>query len=200
MRCEHRLRSLKVRVTRDHQIVMPLGIGEKCSLHFEQPQIDDIDRRARPELDVGDDLVIAAAPGVQLATDIAEPFDECLLDVRMDVLELHRVLEFAAFDLALDFGQGGDDQVGLIARQQADVGEHARMCLAGGDVFAVEALVEADRFGEAFDAVIGVAGEASAPGFLRGHGILYYLFAARIVAAQAASSGRNRGFGLPRYK
>ena len=57
------------------------------------------------------------------------------------------------------------------AREQADLGQHAGVGLAGADVVAVEAAVEADRLGEGLDAVVGVAAEAAAPGFLT-HGSL----------------------------
>ena len=62
--------------------------------------------------------------------------------------------------------KGGDNHGSFVVGQKADVGEHAGMGLAGSDVLAVKALIEADRFGEAFDAIIGVAAEATAPGFL----------------------------------
>ena len=53
--------------------------------------------------------------------------------------------------------------------EQADVGEHAGVGLAGDDVLAVETAVEADRFGELLDAIVGVAAETAAPGFLLCH-------------------------------
>src|SRR5262245_44180471 len=43
------------------------------------------------------------------------------------------------------------------------------MRLAGADVFAIETLNEADRLGERLDAIVGIAAESSAPGFLFGH-------------------------------
>ena len=77
-----------------------------------------------------------------------------------------------------DVVEGGDDLLGLVGGEQADLGEHAGVGLAGEDVVAVEPAVEADRFGEGFDAVVGVAAEAAAPGLLA-HGGGLELFSAR---------------------
>ena len=79
---------------------------------------------------------------------------------------LTREGEVAALDLGGDVVEGGDDLLGLVGGEQADLGEHAGVGLAGEDVVAVEAAVEADRLGEGLDAVVGVAGEPAAPGFL----------------------------------
>ena len=74
----------------------------------------------------------------------------------------------------------GDNQLGFVFGQKANMSEHARMGLARGDVFAIEALIEADRFGEAFDAIVGVARKSAAPGFLRGHDSCLDSFSARV--------------------
>jgi len=108
---------------------------------------------------------------VQLAANVAEPADERLLDVRMNVFQLDGILERAAFDFAADVVQGGDDHLRFVRAQQADVSEHAGVRLAGLNIFAIKALIEADRFGELLDAIIGAAAESAAPGFLVGHDI-----------------------------
>jgi hypothetical protein len=59
-------------------------------------------------------------------------------------------------------------------------------------------LIEADRFGELLDAIVGFAGESAAPGFLCGHGGSSVLqVPAMSPAAQAASAGDKDGIGLP---
>ena len=107
---------------------------------------------------------------MQLAADVAEPLDQGALDVRVNVFELDGERELAALDLAGDVVEGGDDLLGLVGGEQADLGEHAGVGLAGADVVAVEPAVEADRLGEGLDAVVGVAAESAAPGFLA-HGV-----------------------------
>ena len=96
-----------------------------------QPAVEVVDGVAHPQLDVGDDLVVAAAAGVQLAADVAEPLDQGPLDVRVDVFELDGERELAALDLAGDGVEGGDDLLGLVGGEQADLGEHAGVGLAG---------------------------------------------------------------------
>ena len=54
----------------------------------------------------------------------------------------------------------------LVGAEQAGLPEHAGVRLAGADVVAVEAAVEADRLGERLDAVVRLASEAAAPGLL----------------------------------
>ena len=107
---------------------------EQGPLQFEQAQVDDVDGDRDPQLHVGDDLIVAAAAGVQLAADVAEPFDQGLLDVRVDVFELDGEGEFAAFDLAADLVESGDDLLGFVGGEQADLGQHAGVGLAGEDV------------------------------------------------------------------
>ena len=59
-----------------------------------------VDRVADPEPQVGRDLVVAAAAGVELAADIAEAVDQRPLDVHVDVFQLLAELELAGGDLA----------------------------------------------------------------------------------------------------
>ena len=49
----------------------------------------------------------------------------------------------------------GADLLGLVGGEQADLGQHAGVGLAGADVVAVEPAVEGDRLGERLDAVVG---------------------------------------------
>ena len=43
----------------------------KCPLQVPDPGVDPVERLAYPKLQVGNNLVIAATPGMQFATDIA---------------------------------------------------------------------------------------------------------------------------------
>ena len=166
VRRQHRLGALQVRVAGQDQVAVALGRGQQGALQFLQPAVEVVDGVAHPELHVGDDLIVAAAAGVQLAAEVAETLDQGALDVRVDVFQGDREGELAAVDLAGDGVEGGGDLLGLVGAEQADLGEHPGVGLAGADVVAVEAAVEADRFGEGFDAVVGGAAEAAAPGLL----------------------------------
>src|SRR5262249_27370216 len=107
---------------------------------------------------------------MQLAAEVAQPFDEGTFDVCVNVFELDGERKFAALDLAGDDVKGGRDPLGLVTAEQTDLRQHAGVSLAGGDVVAVQAAVETDRFGERLDAVVGLPAEAAAPGFVT-HGV-----------------------------
>ena len=53
-----------------------------------QQRVDGVDGIADEQLQIGGDLVVAAAAGVQLAADVAQPLDQGRLDVHVDVFEL----------------------------------------------------------------------------------------------------------------
>src|SRR5262249_5805131 len=149
------------------------GQAEEGALEVREAGIEVVDGLADPELDVGDDLVVATAGGVELPADVAEPVDEGALDVRVDIFEGIRPLHLAALDLRADVGEGGADGLGLSGGEQPDLGQHAGMGLAGEDVVPEEALVVGDGLGERLDAVVGASGEPATPGLLthrRAHG------------------------------
>src|SRR5262249_32022208 len=154
---------LQVRVAGQDQIAVALGRLQQGALQLLQPAVDNVEGVAQPQLHVGDDLVVAAAAGVQLAAEVAEALDQGALDVRVDVFQPDVEGELPGVYLGGDDVKGGGELLGLVARQQADLGEHAGVGLAGADVVAVEAVVEADRLGECLDAVVGGAAEAAAP-------------------------------------
>ena len=99
VRRQHRLGPLQVRVAGQDDVAVALGRVDERPLQLAQPAVEVVDGVAHPELDVGDDLVVAAAAGVQLAADVAEPLDQGPLDVRVDVFELDGERELAALDL-----------------------------------------------------------------------------------------------------
>ena len=131
-----------------------------------QTTVEGVEGVAHPEFDVGDDLIVAAAAGVQFAADVAEPLDEGALDVRMNVFETIENSKFPASISAPMASRASTICSASSADEQADLGEHAGMGLAAEDVVPVEPAVERDGLGEGFDAIVGVAAEPAAPGFL----------------------------------
>jgi len=91
---------------------------------------------------------------VQLATDVAEPADQFLLDVHVDVFQLHMVLESPLFDLQTNGLQSRFDQPSLGFRNQAHRRQHLGMGNRSGNILRVQPLIKADAFGKAFDAAI----------------------------------------------
>ena len=77
-----------------------------------------------PELDVGRDLVVAAAGGMQLPADIADPIDQGGLDVHVDVFAFQNERECSRFDLGPNFRQSPHNLPAFIVRDQTDVRQH----------------------------------------------------------------------------
>ncbi|CAI2041383.1 Uncharacterised protein [Serratia liquefaciens] len=102
MRESHRLRALQVGIPRHHRILIGFG-----GLHQRLLQLDDrlmqiADLLFAPQLQIGRDLIVAAAAGVQLLAQIADLLDQLLLHPAVDV-----------FGIALDDCQ----RIGLDLRQ-----------------------------------------------------------------------------------
>ena len=161
-----RLRSLQVGVGRQDHSGVGLAAGDERPLQLQQQAVDRVDAVSDVELEVGGNLVVAAAGGVQLAAHVTQSFDQRRLDVHVHIFQLGAEREFSACDLLEDPVEFGDDRVSLVSSQQANLGQHSRMRLRTADVNRGQAMVKADRFGERLDARIGLAAETSTPGFL----------------------------------
>jgi hypothetical protein len=116
VRGQNRHRALQVRVSRHDDFAVAVGSFDKCSLHVEQQFVNPVDGRSRVEFQVGRDLIVATAAGVQLSSCIAESFCQPTLDVHVDVFERRLVLHLAAFDFAADVLQFGDNLVSFVVR------------------------------------------------------------------------------------
>ena len=97
-------------------------------MQIAQTLVELIEGVAHPELDIGDDLIVAAAAGVQLAADIAQTLDQGAFDVRVDVFELDGEREVAALDLGADGVEGRGDGLGLVGGR---AGRPRRACGRG---------------------------------------------------------------------
>ena len=62
-------------------------------------RVDGVDGRADPQAEIGRDLVVARACGVQPSGRRPDQLGEAALHVHVDVLERTLELEFAALDL-----------------------------------------------------------------------------------------------------
>ena len=155
-----------MRVAGQDQIAVALGGSEKGGLQSVKPFIEIVKRIANPQFDSRDNLIIPATPRVQLAADVAQPFDESLFDVCVDVFELDGKGEFATINLSGNGIERRSDAFGFIFGEQSDLRQHAGVGLAGRDVVPVKPAIKANRFGEGFNAVIGLAAEAATPGFM----------------------------------
>ena len=113
------LGALQVRVARHAPVAVRLG-------ELEQPrhQVGDQLGRARrapadEERQVGRHLVVARAPGVQLAADRAGELGQPALDRHVDVLVGVAELELPALELRGDRVEAGQQRVALVAVEDA---------------------------------------------------------------------------------
>ena len=97
---------------------------------------------ADPQPQVGGNLIVAAAAGVQLAADIADPLDQRPLDVHVNVFQLLAEFELAGGDIPADLLQPGDDLVPLVVGEDADFGEHVGVGDGAADIVGGEPAVE----------------------------------------------------------
>ncbi len=98
-----------MRVTGQHQIAVAFGGVEQGALQLAQSAVESVERVANPQLDIRDDLIVAAAAGVQLAAHVAQTLDQGAFDVRVDVFELDGKSEVAALDVGGDGVERRDD-------------------------------------------------------------------------------------------
>ena len=127
MRGQHRLGPLHVRVAgQDH-----VGVGSQrptnARCRSDKPPIDLVDRLADPQSQVGRDLIVAAAGGVQLAADVAEAIDQGLFDVHVDVFQFGAERESPLLNFPADFAQRLFNLPAFIGREQANLGQHLGM-------------------------------------------------------------------------
>ena len=113
---------------------------------------------------VGSDLIVAAATGVQFATGIAKLVDQGLFDIHVNIFELCFQFKASFVELRFDLAEGGHDLLAFVGADDFLIGKHLRVGDAAGNVLRVETLVEADAFGEAFNAAInrGIKSTATA--------------------------------------
>src|SRR5262249_507366 len=114
MRREHRLSPLQMRVARQNDVALALRGVEQALLQLAQAYINCVNGGGGPEVQGGGDLIVAAAAGVQLAADVAEPLDQRLLDVRVNIFQLRGKGKLATLDLAGDVVERLDDALGLV--------------------------------------------------------------------------------------
>ncbi len=136
-------------------------------LHEEPENLVDFIAQVQPEID--GNLVVAAAPRVQLSPDGADPADQATLDRHVDVLVREIEGKFPGIDLPADSQQTLDDPLRLGLRQDAPLSQHPRVGDAAGDVVPVEQDVVRDRSGELLDEPVGRAVEAPPPRLLFRH-------------------------------
>ena len=142
---QDRLRGLKVRVPRHQHVPVsggllddgPLQVSEHAAQFFYLPQ--QVEPRVRRY------LIVAAAPGVQLARYGPDVLAQPALDRGMNVFVAGDVLERTGLKLGPNRLQPGDDLLRLRFGQHPRPDQRPRIGLAASDVGRVQALIKANR-------------------------------------------------------
>ena len=142
---EQRLSLLQVGVTGHQHVQVSLSLVDYGRLQPGQRLVQRVHLGQHEQAQVGGDLVVARATGVQLAGHRADQFGQAPLDCRVDVFVAG--LEGKGTGLKLDpyLLQAGDQLVALLGRDQARARQPAGVGDAALDVGAVQAPVKADR-------------------------------------------------------
>ena len=120
-------------------------------------------RPPAPQAQVGGDLVVAAAPGVQLGADVAGQLGDPALDGGVDVLVARLEDEGAGGDLLLHQVQGVQEVGHLAVGQDADLPEPLDVGPRAGQVVGGQHLVEGQADGEVRHGVRHTRRDAALP-------------------------------------
>lgn len=155
VRREHRLGSLQVRVGGQDNVKVILTTRKKRGLQIDQQRIDFIEGLPDPHSGVRADLVVSAASGVQFAAGVANPINQGLFDMHVDVFELEPHRQFAAIQFTSNGFQSVLDEFEFLVRQQIHVAKHVRVGDRSANVVLVQPRVKTDAFGVCFQSAIG---------------------------------------------
>ncbi len=113
-------------------------------LQADQRRVLTVDHAAQVQPHVGDHLIVAAAPGVQLGTGVADQLDQSPFDRHVNVFVLVARHELPGLDLGSHPGQPVGDGGQLLAGEHTGGRQTVRVSHAPLDVFAPQAPVEGE--------------------------------------------------------
>ena len=121
----HRLRRLQVRESRHDRVGVRIGEVEQHDEQLRHHGVQSVDLVAEVQPDVGGDLIVARAAGVQSLADVSNDLDEAGLDVHVHVFARHGPFECTVVDFLVNGVQAVDDHAAFVAGKHADVRQHA---------------------------------------------------------------------------
>ena len=167
---EDGLGALEVGVAGEDDVDVLLSEGDESFASIEKFGEAVVDGAARPEAQVGGDLIVAAAACVELFAQLAHAGDEARLDPAMDVFVLAAFGEGGARvggDFGEKFVEGGEECGEFVFGEHASAMNGASLRDGTFDIFARELVVKRQRVVEFAEERIRSAREASTP---EGHG------------------------------
>ena len=100
----YRLGDLQVGKARHHHFRITFSQLYQRQLQRLNQQADLADFVAQPQADIGGDLVVAAATGVQTFAGIADFIGEEFFDVHVNIFQIQRPFDAAVFDVGQNLG------------------------------------------------------------------------------------------------
>jgi hypothetical protein len=142
---------------------MPARGGHETTLQVLHTQLNPIKRFSCPEPYISGHLIIAAAPGVQLAANVAKLVDERRLDVHVHIFALEKEWKLTRFDLSLNFRQTSHNLLAFFTSDQSNPLEHPGVGRRTLNIVLEETMVKGDGLREPFHAEIGFSPETTTP-------------------------------------
>ena len=141
-----------------------LGQGNDGALQAADFTEDAVDGGTGIEADIGRNLVVARAAGVQTFTGVADEIRQAFFDVHVHVFQRRVPDELATRDFIGNAVQSAGNGITIGGAEDALLNQHRGVCFGAGDVFGGKTLVKADGGSESGDEGVGRFLEASAPG------------------------------------
>ena len=165
---QYRLRVLEVRIAGHHDVEVLVGGVEKDAAQLDVAGHELLAEVLGEQADVGCHLVVAGASGVQAPAGRADRASERTLHGHVDVLVVDVPGEGVGVDLRGDVGEARVDRGLVLGRDDALLGEHARMRAAAGDVVGRHVLVDLEARAELLRELVHALLEPAAPQRHRG--------------------------------
>ena len=159
----HRLRDLQVRKAGHDAVRMFVGAREQRGLHCGEPGVDALARGARPQAEIGRDLVVARARGVEAPGGFADDLLQPRFDGHVDVFEREVDGDAVRGKFFGDLGEAAVDLDRIVGADDSGGAEHRGVRAAGRDILFPQALVDRDRGINFLHDRGGTATEAATP-------------------------------------
>ncbi|MEY3459336.1 MAG: hypothetical protein RL215_2493 [Planctomycetota bacterium] len=161
----HGLCALQMRVAGHEYVGVGRAAIKECELDIGEQPIEFIDGFTGVEFEVCGNLIVAAAAGVEPATDIPDASNQGVFNVHMDIFQILAEGELPGGDFFSDLVEVSTDVVAIFGADDSALSEHCGVGHRTADVDGIEPLIKADGFGERLDSGIGCLMEPSAPCF-----------------------------------
>ena len=138
-------------------------------LQRPQPAAKFVQLITQVQPEVGGDLVVARARGVQFLAGVADQLDEFGLDIHMNIFAGLGPVETPLRDLRANGRKAVCNAAEFLRRQHADVGQHSGMGDGRANIVAVQPPIKPDRSGKRLHERVRRSGKSASPGFFFAH-------------------------------